>query len=302
MVWRAKKSLVLTDKNIYDGYTKKSAQYGFECRPDFNLRALKQIFDKKTGLSLTRLDLSEYSSRFEKQSDARDCIDLIGFNCPNLTHLDMSRINSSNHTLAKMFKYCRKLRCVNMQYCSRVTDASVSRLFQHCARLESVNLTFCHLLSGSCFENASSTLKSIILDQCESVTDANLLILFSRCPDLVDLSLKRTTQCSPQILIYMMHNLGRLESLALSGSGFDSLSSYNLDDVRFDRLAHLTTLDLSMSNGDNKVVASVLRNCRLLSHLDVSNCIKLTDEMFTLTPSIEARLEQINLSMNRHVC
>jgi hypothetical protein len=169
MVWKAKKSLILTDKHIYDGYTKRSEQYGFECRPDFNLRALRQIFDKQVGASLTHLDLAEYSSRFEKQSDARDCIDLIGYTCPHLTRLDMSRINSSNQTLAKMFKYCRKLRVVNMQYCSRVTDASVSRLFQHCSRLESLNLTFCHLLYGACFEAANSSLQTIILDQCENV-------------------------------------------------------------------------------------------------------------------------------------
>ncbi len=134
------------------------------------------------------------------------------------------------------------------------------------------------------------------------IKDEFLLILFSRCPSLVNLSLKRNAQCAPQILIYLIHNLTRLRTLSLSGSGFDSLGSFNLDDVRFDRLEQLTTLDLSMSNGDNKVLANILRNCKLLSDLDVSNCIKLTDEMFTLTPAIGARLEQLNLSMNRHVC
>jgi hypothetical protein len=170
MVWKAKTSLVLTEKNIYDTYSRKLPPYGFECRPDFNLKALRQILDKKCGASLTRLDLSEFSSRFEKQADARDCMDLIGFNCPHLVHLDMSRINSSNHTLAKMFKYCRRLRHVNMQYCSRVSDATVARLFQHCAQLESVNLTFCHTLLGTCFEMAHANLKTIVLDQCESVS------------------------------------------------------------------------------------------------------------------------------------
>lgn len=39
----------------------------------------------------------------------------------------------------------------------------------------------------------------------------------------------------------------------------------------------------------------------MLKYLDVSNCLKLTDEMFTSTPVIHAPLEQINLSMLRHI-
>ncbi len=58
------------------------------------MNALKQIFDKKTGTSLTcRLDLSEYASRFEREPDARgDCVDL---NCPHLTTMSTEEAESS---------------------------------------------------------------------------------------------------------------------------------------------------------------------------------------------------------------
>ena len=169
MVWKTKRKLILNDWNVYETYTKKSEDFDFELRPDFNFRGLKQLFDKGVGKNLTHLDLSEYAAHFEKVNDVRDLINLIGYHCRNITHLSLSKINASNHNMAKMFKYCKTLREVDLAYCSRVSDATIARAFQYCQDLESADLTFCYSLTGFCFENVHRKLKKIVLDQCENV-------------------------------------------------------------------------------------------------------------------------------------
>lgn len=295
MVWKSKKILILNDKKVYDSYSHKSTNFGFECRPDFNFKAFRQIMNKNIGTNLMHLDLSEYSSKLDHR--VNDCIKSIGENCPNLTFVNLSRLNFSNFSITKMVKYCKKLKEINLAYCSRVSDSTVGRIFRYCKDLEIINLTFCHTLYGKCFESVNENLKSICLDQCENISDEYFLVLFNRSKQLTSFSLKRTTQCASHILVYMIHNLLKLETLYLSGSGFDSLSSFSLENVKFDQLKNLTKLDLSFSNGDNKVLSCILKSCKNLKYLDLNNCSKLTDEMFTLTDSIKAPLEDLNLSM-----
>jgi hypothetical protein len=242
--------------------------------------------------------MSEYAWKFGRSG--KDCVSIIADKCPNLTHLNLSRVNFTNSNLVKLFKSCSKLCDINLAYCTKVTDATIARLFQYCTQIEKVDLTFCHILTGFCFERVPLSLKSLVLDQCESLKDEYLLLLFSNCKNLTYLSLKRNTQCAPQILKFMIHNSPKLNSLYLAGSGFDSLSFYeDLEkEIKFEKMENLTNLDLSAcNNSDSKLIALILTSCRALKCLDVSNSLKLTDEIFTLSASsIKTPLEELSLS------
>jgi hypothetical protein len=62
----------------------------------------------------------------------------------------------------------------------------------------------------------------------------------------------------------------------------------------------LTRLDLSNSSGDNKLFSNLLNQCITLKSLNISYCLKITDDMFTMA-SINSKLEELNLSYIKQV-
>jgi hypothetical protein len=65
-----------------------------------------------------------------------------------------------------------------------------------------------------------------------------------------------------------------------------------------ERLVHL---ELDGSNGDNKTFAEILNQCKNLRILNIGNCIRVSDDMFTLA-QINAPLEELNLNFLKQVC
>ena len=70
--------------------------------------------------------------------------------------------------------------------------------------------------------------------------------------------------------------------------------------IKFENMISLNKLDLSNSSGENKLVSSLLSKCLSLKALNISYCLKITDEAFT-SASISSRLEELNLSYAKQV-
>ena len=70
--------------------------------------------------------------------------------------------------------------------------------------------------------------------------------------------------------------------------------------VKFENMRALTRLDLSNSSGDNKLFSNLLNQCVSLKSLNISYCLRITDDMFTMA-SINSRLEELNLSYIKQV-
>lgn len=102
------------------------------------------------------------------------CLAFIVNHCPNLTYLNISKANVSNQSF-KHIRKLTKLKDINLSYCSKISDLSLSKLFKQCKQLESVDMTFCHTVVGKCFVNDGYNLKSIKMDQCGSV---NMNLIF----------------------------------------------------------------------------------------------------------------------------
>lgn len=179
LVWRTKRQLVLNDETLFGEYYAKSS-FGFSFRPDFTVKALRQLMYKSLGANLTHLDLSQCIQKFDKVAEARDCVDLIRDHCVKLTYLNISGINAANSNMAKMFKNLRKLTSLNISFCYRLTDTTVARAFQYCKDLQSIDLTNCFQITGACFELAGPSLTKVILDSCENVISYFIsLVLFN---------------------------------------------------------------------------------------------------------------------------
>ncbi len=101
--------------------------------------------------------------------------------------------------------------------------------------------------------------------------------------------------CSGNLISYLVNNLQFLESLELTGTGFDEIGTEELERIDFGKLKRLRSLDLSGSKNCNKIVAKILQRCESLKCLDVSSCKELNDEMLKVD-KIKSPLEELNLS------
>ena len=101
--------------------------------------------------------------------------------------------------------------------------------------------------------------------------------------------------CSGNLVAYIVNNLKSLETLALTGTGFDLIKSEELERMEFHLFKSLHTLDLSGSKNCNKIVSKLLQKCSSLKSLDISACKELNDDMFKIS-SFAAPLEELNMS------
>lgn len=90
----------------------------------------------------------------------------------NLTSLNMSNIDLSNRQALNITDL-KNIKELNLSYCSKLTDNSISKIFKGCVYIESLDLTLCTLLTGECFDHASSTLNDLCINQCEMVDIRN---------------------------------------------------------------------------------------------------------------------------------
>lgn len=121
---------------------------------------------KGFGPSLRHLDLSGLADKLTQHSN--DCLDLVGYNCPNLERLVLSRLNFSNKPFGKTLKYLKKLRELDVSNCYRLNDIGLARAFQRCVELNTINVSYCNALDGSCFgdDASSGRLVNVTLDGC----------------------------------------------------------------------------------------------------------------------------------------
>ena len=65
--------------------------------------------------------------------------------------------------------------------------------------------------------------------------------------------------------------------------GFTCLTGADMVNcVKFEHMRSLKRLDLSNSSGDNRLFSNLLNKCVTLKSLNLSYCLKLNDEMFTM--------------------
>ena len=83
--------------------------------------------------------------------------------------------------------------------------------------------------------------------------------------------------------------------------GFTCLTGSDIvNSIKFDHMTSLARLDLSNSSGDNKLFSNLLNQCITLKSLNLSYCLKVTDEMFMMA-TLNSKLEELNLSFIKQV-
>lgn len=296
--WSQMRKVVIDSKNIYENYEPKSKnQHGFKAKPVFDTKALKSILRKNVGKNLHNLDLSENAHNF-----GLTILPMIIAECPSLVYLNISKLNISNFNLGRLIKKSKTLKELNIAHCNQITDATIIRLFHYCKELEKLNITFCSLITGKCFGGKANAEKLVhlVIDGCENITDSSLTSLFNYNKNFTYLSMKRTNQYSSEVILSIINNLSKLETLLLTDIGFNCLIGLDLNSIKFENLTSLHKLDLANSNGDNTLVSSLLLKCVSLQSLNISYCLKITDDTFT-SATIKSQLQELNLSYIKHI-
>jgi hypothetical protein len=298
IAWSQMRKVVIDTKNIYENYEPKSKnQHGFKAKPVFDTKALTSILRKNVGKNLNNLDLSENAHNF-----GLTLMPMIIAECASLVYLNLSKLNISNFNLGRLIKRSQTLKELNIAHCIQISDSSIIRLFNYCKDLEKLNVTFCSLIRGKCFEGKAKAEKLVhlVIDGCENITDSSLLNLFGYNKNFTHLSMKRTKPYSSDVILCVINHLNKLETLLLTDIGLSSLIGLDVSLIKFENLTALHKLDLANSNGDNKLVSSLLNKCASLQWLNISYCLKITDETFT-SATIKSQLQELNLSYINHI-
>lgn len=84
---------------------------------ELTTRALNNLFKTKLSSNLTYVDISAYTYHL-----GYDVLDVIAKYCPNLTHLDISKLKISNNRICELFKKCNKLNKLVAAHCIEMSD------------------------------------------------------------------------------------------------------------------------------------------------------------------------------------
>ena len=203
----------------------------------------------------------------------------------SLQHLDISGCYYTNdETLQRAF-WCKlpELNCLDLSYCSVVTDAGVSNAVEKCSNLRSLSLRGCpNVRLNNGLKRAlkqCSTLNTLNLSGCKQLFYPNLLGLFGEdgVQTLEELNLRDCDHICNLCLKYISSSLASsLKSLDLSFC--ISMTDQGLEAVA-SGLSCLEVLKLqSVDNITSRGIEHVASKCSRLKLLDIGFCDWVRDE------------------------
>ena len=178
-----------------------------------------------------------------------------------LTTLIISRNrydNSSvtNVSLEIVAEFCHKLRHLEVNYCSEVSDSGVIAIARGCPELDEFQVAGCTALSDTavqCLVEHCSKLRKLNLRECVQLTSLSVNAVITNLKHLKDLDLE-TCHRITDLNLYKRYEANGIsadkqEAASLAGSGNDKMENiYTDDDDRVDKIDN----DISLNSGISK--------------------------------------------------
>lgn len=243
----------------------------------------------------------------------------IGDGCKNLKHIDISNCNKirpqsieylakncqgllsfisvacsgatiNDESIKLLSNNCRKLRIVNLNGCSALTNEGVHSLASNCPQLIYCNLSKCFAITDQSLVSLSegaTQLKTLQLIGCHQLTDQGFKALCSRCKLIENLDLEDCVQITDQTIYYLTKYCLNLKRLACS----------HCDNLTDDGIKHIKKISdsiqyLELDNCPLLTDQSInhLTHCKQLRRLDIydNNLItrQATKKLYTLLPQL----------------
>lgn len=181
---------------------------------------------------------------------ARNCTNLVSFIS---TACDEATINDDS--LKVLSSHCHKLKMINLNGCSAITDVGVKHLAQNCPQLFYCCLSRCFALTDQALVSLGQgcpQLRTLGLIGCHQLTDHGFQALTKNCKLLQDLDLEDCVLITDQTIYYLTNNCSNLKRLALS----------HCDNITDEGIKYLGTSQKSAES---------------IQYLELDNCTQLTD-------------------------
>jgi hypothetical protein len=297
------KRVKLDHFNLY-GYHKENNEMFYK---EIRFRTFKKILSKYQHNNMIELDLEFLCrKRFVFYNKIPEMLQIITECFSKIEKLNLSGllefISYKSFPITSFYRMTlslTQLREVNLSDWISISDSNVKVLIEQCPYLEHINLTGCFLINGEFLstEKPMPKLKTLILNNCYYVKGFYLAKFFALNSLFIENLQLGKVRLELSVILIIMNDLTALKCLKMSGFGLDPFKDNLLEfDFRNLKLTdYLIELDLSNSNGDNRLFASILKYCIKLRKFDINSCRMITDEVFDLL-TIRAPLEELNLN------
>lgn len=292
----SKRELILNRQTVFG----RDDSYSDSIDELFDKDLLKTILLRVSKENIKRLDLSNYRSFLEPE--ATECLEIIGEFCPNLEAICFNGLLKKDNfqslyadSFGLFAQSCSNLHDVDLSL-SSIDDQSLVVLFRSCQKLDSLNISFCSLITGQCFESLGEIcFHRLQIEECSQLKNEYLMLVLRQSRNSIRHLSLNNQLVSIDIIYFILYDLIKLAYLEMKVVGFEALAStsvHKFNEFRF--LKALTSLDLSYSWCDDRILAYILCHCQSLTSLVLNNCGNVSDETFTRMP-IRAPLEKLNL-------
>lgn len=222
------------------------------------------------------------------ESLAKNCTNLVTFICVACSELTMN-----DDSLRLLSSNCHKLKMINLNGCSAITDVGVKSLADNCHQLVYCCLSKCFAITDQALISLGQgcqQLKTLGLIGCQLLTDHGFQALTKDCKLLENLDLEDCVLITDQTLFYLTNNCLNLKRLALS----------HCDNITDDGIRYIGTsqkcsesiqyLELDNCNQLTDTAIDHLVSCKQLKRLDIYDNNRIsrqaTKKLYTYLPQL----------------
>lgn len=220
--------------------------------------------------------------------------ELIGRECPNLSHINLSGMRINNRDIQELSRQCSKLKKVELKRCKDIGEKGFWWLFKHCHHIEYFDCQENMRITGQCFHILNPSCHTVYVDECGHLSDMGISRLTTKCPDLRTLGISKCYKLTGASITRIAEDCKSLETLYMGGD-FPSVSSDSL--CQLQKLPQLRNLYLKNNLGISfDVLQRLSIGCSGLRYLDISGCYKNVNDDAIICLSACHSLEDLNIS------
>ena len=281
---------------INDNINGKKKNYKFDYLPS-EILVNGELADITSSceLNLTNEE-NEITIKFNRTID--NC-NVMFYNLPNITKIDLSKFDTSQITEMKaMFYGCSSLSSINLSNLDISSVIDISEIFKKCSSLKSLNLsnfntskikdmegmfsdcTSLEFLDISKFDTSSVLYMNYMFSNCQKLQSINIIhfdtslvknmaYFFNECNNLLSLDLTHFNTSSVVSMSYMFNGTKQLESLDLTN--FDTSSVTNMANM-FKGCSALLSLNVTLFNTSSvSDMENMFNGCKKIVSFDLKN-------------------------------
>lgn len=222
------------------------------------------------------------------ESLAQNCINLVTF-----ISVACSELTINDDSIRLLSSSCHKLKMINLNGCSAITDVGVKHLAENCHQLVYCCLSKCFAITDQALISLGQgcqQLRTLGLIGCQLLTDHGFQALTKDCKLLENLDLEDCVLITDQTLFYLTSNCSNLKRLALSHC--DNITDEGIRYIGTSQKCSESIQYLELDNCNQLTDTAIdhLVSCKQLKRLDIYDNNRIsrqaTKKLYTYLPQL----------------